>query len=206
MNHADTMLRELNHRVKNNLQIIVSLMNLKSRMLPPERREDIRFLQEHVQSMAVAYRLVYDSGEMAEVPVGALLREVVAELRQIARLDPGNVRMVGDAIEEMMGLDQAISFGLFLAVLLPGYFDHARECGGRVTVATSETSRMVTCAVAGSWGTSIEFDPLRLQLRAAYIGQLKADVLPSADPSELRLRFALDSNRPNVSRSILERL
>ena len=43
-----TLVRELNHRVKNNFQIIASLMNLRKRMMPPERREDIRFIEEHV--------------------------------------------------------------------------------------------------------------------------------------------------------------
>jgi two-component sensor histidine kinase len=64
---TETLLRELNHRVKNNFQIIVSLMNLRKRMLPPERREDIRFVEEHVQSMSVAYRHVYATGSIVVI-------------------------------------------------------------------------------------------------------------------------------------------
>src|ERR1700727_1672910 len=63
---SETLLRELNHRVKNNFQIIVSLMNLRKRMLPAGRREDIRFIEEHVQSMSVPYRLVYATGSMVD--------------------------------------------------------------------------------------------------------------------------------------------
>ena len=72
MTDASSHLREINHRVKNNLQIIVSLMSLKKRTMPVERWEDIRFLQEHVQCMAVAYRLIYDTGETAEVSISVL--------------------------------------------------------------------------------------------------------------------------------------
>ena len=79
-----TLVRELNHRVKNNFQIIVSLMNLRKRMMPPERREDIRFIEEHVQSMSVAYRLVYATGSMIEVSLTELVTEVLSGLRQIA--------------------------------------------------------------------------------------------------------------------------
>ena len=81
MPDTETLLRELNHRVKNNFQIIVSLMNLRKRMLPADRREDIRFVEEHVQSMSVAYRLVYDTGSIVDVPLSELIIEVLAGLR-----------------------------------------------------------------------------------------------------------------------------
>ena len=81
------LVRELNHRVKNNLQIIVSLMNLQKRIMAPERREDLRFIEEHVQSMSVAYRLVYATGSMIEVSLTELVAEVLSGLRQIAGVD-----------------------------------------------------------------------------------------------------------------------
>jgi len=84
MPDRDDFLRELHHRVKNNFQIIASLMNLQKRMLPPERRNDLRFVEEHVQSMAVAYRIVSASTEMVQVPIDELVREVGDNLRQIA--------------------------------------------------------------------------------------------------------------------------
>ena len=99
MSSSEALLRELNHRVQNNFQIIVSLMNLKRRTLPEERQGDIRFLQEHVQCMAVAYRLVYATGDMTEVPIGQLLREIISELRQIAQLGTGLVQVSGAEIE-----------------------------------------------------------------------------------------------------------
>src|ERR1700678_1434111 len=88
-----TLVRELNHRVKNNFQIIVSLMNLRKRMMPPERREDIRFIEEHVQSMSVAYRLVYAPGSMIEVSLSELIVEVLSGLRQIAGLSEDQLRL-----------------------------------------------------------------------------------------------------------------
>jgi two-component sensor histidine kinase len=77
----DGLVRELHHRVKNNLQIIVSLMNVQKRMLPQERRGEIRFLEEHVQSMAAAYRVVYASGELTKVSIDELIREPRAARR-----------------------------------------------------------------------------------------------------------------------------
>lgn len=192
MTDANAHLRELNHRVKNNLQIIVSLMNLKKRTLPVDRWEDIRFLQEHVQSMAVAYRLIYDTGETAEVPISELLSEVISELRQIAKLDMGQIRVAGTAIDETVGLDQAIAFGLYLAVVLPPYLDRALLSGGTVVVSAWVEARQLTLSIAGSWGEPVQSDLLRGRLSDAYIGQLQATLLPSSDPSERRCRLPLD--------------
>ena len=205
MSDADALLRELNHRVKNNFQIIVSLMNLKSRMLPPDRQEDIRFLQEHVQSMAVAYRLVYDTGEMAEVSATELLREVVSELSQIAKLGNQKLTLTTEAVEDAMGLDQAIAFGLFLAMVLPPCLDRTHASGGKMLVAAGVAERVMTLSISGNWGgEAVQPDPLRIQLHDAYMRQLHAEALPSTGPSDLRFRFPLEDRRPAVSRSVLE--
>jgi hypothetical protein len=192
MTDASSHLREINHRVKNNLQIIVSLMSLKKRTMPVERWEDIRFLQEHVQCMAVAYRLIYDTGETAEVSISELLSEVISELRQIAKLDLGQVRLAGAAVREMVGLDQAIAFGLYLAVVLPPYMDRARRSGGKVVVSAWVESRQLTLSIAGSWCKPVMSDDLRSRLSDAYIGQLRATLLPPSDPSDRRCRMPLD--------------
>jgi hypothetical protein len=192
MTDACSHLRELNHRVKNNLQIIVSLMNLKKRALPVERWEDIRFLQEHVQCMAVSYRLIYDTGETAEVSISELLNEVILELRQIAKLEVGQLQLAGGPIKEVLGLDQAIAFGLYLAVVLPPYMDRARRSGGNVAVSARVEARQLTLSIAGSWGEPVVSDDLRSRLSDAYIGQLRATLLPPSDPSDRRCRMPLD--------------
>src|SRR3954451_3881562 len=119
------LLRELNHRVKNNFQIIVSLMNLRKRMMPPERREDIRFIEEHVQSLSVAYRLVYATGSMIEVSLTELITEVLSGLRQIAGLREEQLQIEIEAGDALIGLDNAIALALYLAILMPPYFDQA---------------------------------------------------------------------------------
>lgn len=193
MPNTDILLRELNHRVKNNFQIIVSLMNLKKRMLSRDRQEDIRFIEEHVQSMAVAYRLVYATGAMNEVAVGSLLGEVVSELRQIARVGMDQIRIDGATIPAMMGLDQAISLGLFLAVVLPPYLDRARNDGGTVRVSAVLEGSLLNLMVAGSWSEAVEPDFLRGRLGDAYAGQLLAERLAPPNGCGLRIRFPLDA-------------
>ncbi len=192
---TDILLRELNHRVKNNLQIIVSLINLKKRLAPPDRWDDIRFIEEHVQAMAVAYRLVYATGDMNEVSIGDLLQETISELRQIARLGASHVRLEGASIQGTMGLDQAISLGMYLAVVLPPYLDGALASAGYVTIAAALEDNYLTLRIAGSWPAPVLPDLLRSRLSEAYTSQLRAEILSSPGAPDLRIRVHLDDRR-----------
>ena len=194
-----TLIRELNHRVKNNLQIIVSLMNLQKRMMPPERREDIRFIEEHVQSMSVAYRLVYATGSMIEVSLTELVTEVLSGLRQIAGLGEDHLRLDAQSVAALVGLDLAIALALYLAVLLPPYLDQAVATSGTVTVTLNVVGNVFTLSVGGSWSTRIGLDLLRGRLMQAYAAQLKAEVLPATVHGAERLRFILEQPAPTAS-------
>lgn len=187
------LVRELNHRVKNNLQIIVSLMNLQKRMMPPERREDIRFIEEHVQSMSVAYRLVYATGAMIEVSLSELVTEVLSGLRQIAGVGEELLRLQARVDGALIGLDPAIALALYLAVLLPPYLDKAAATGGTVTVTLTVVSDVLTLSVRGGWSTPVGLELLRGRLMQAYAAQLKAHVEPASDNNGVeRIRFMLE--------------
>ena len=192
---TDILLRELNHRVKNNLQIIVSLINLKKRLAPPDRWDDVRFIEEHVQAMAVAYRLVYATGDMNEVSIGDLLSETISELRLIARLGARHVRLEGALIQGTMGLDQAISLGMYLAVVLPPYLDGALASGGYVSIAAGLEANLLTLRIAGSWPEPVLPDLLRSRLSEAYTSQLRAETLSRPGALDLRIRVHLDDRR-----------
>jgi hypothetical protein len=186
------LVRELNHRVKNNLQIIVSLMNLRKRMMPPERREDIRFIEEHVQSMTVAYRLVYATGSMMEVSLTDLITEVLSGLRHIAGLDEDALRLEGPATDALIGLDDAVALALYLAVLLPPYLDEAIASDGAVTMTVTVVADRLTLSIRGTWNTLVNIDFLRARLMQAYAAQLNAEIVSATAHDAEQLRFALE--------------
>jgi two-component sensor histidine kinase len=187
---TDTLLRELNHRVKNNLQIIASLMNLRKRALPGERPGDIRFIEEHVQSMSVAYRLGYASEAIGSVPLSELVTDVLSGLRKIAGLGDDRLRIEMTAIPARLGLDHAVALALYLAVLVPPFLDHALATSGLVTVTAVIAAGLATLTVRGDWNEPIVPDFLRGRLMRAHAVQLGADVLGHGNVEE-QIRFAL---------------
>jgi Histidine kinase len=183
----DALVRELHHRVKNNLQIIVSLMNVQKRMLPPDRRSEIRFLEEHVQSIAAAYRVVYASGEMIKVSIDELIREVVAGLVEVAGGKADGVETADCKAHMMINLDQAITLGLYLAVTLPPMLDAAYAAGKTVKLSTRLEENHVCLEIAGAVPVDPLFDALRERLIEGHLRQLCAERLHDAPDTELHI-------------------
>lgn len=196
MKQPDDVLRELHHRVKNNFQIIASLLNLQKRMRPPDRRDDFRFIEEHVQAMAIAHQVLYAAPELTSVPVNGLVGEVLDSLVQIAGASPSVVITDLVALDHAMGLNQAIALCLYIAVFVPPFIDLARATDGatvRVSLSYDEPHFIFT--VAGDGDAAVELDFLRSRLTEAYLRQLGGEVEPLPAPASRGIRFALDAPR-----------
>ena len=189
MPDRDILLRELNHRIKNNFQIIVSLISLKKRMMPPDRREDMRFIEEHVQSMSVAYRQVYATGGITDVSLTDLIADVVSGLRQIANLNEDQLQVDIDRIDLTIGLDKAIALALYLAVILPPHLDKAAASAGQAMVSARMSDGQFNVMVSGTWPGLIELDHLRQQLAHAYAAQLGSALAPAPQDTGWQIRF-----------------
>jgi len=172
----DGFVRELHHRVKNNFQLIASLVSLQKRMLPPDRRSEARFVEEHVQCMAAAYRIV----------------TVTDTLRQIAGVNRDSVNVELPESDCAVRIDQAVAMGLYLAVLLPPNLDAISARGGRLRVAiTLEGPESAVLSIVTAGEPTTPPHPLRRRLTAEYLRQLLAEVDPTTEPGAIRVRIRL---------------
>ena len=77
----DAMMREIHHRVKNNLQVITSLLNMQQRALAdPAAREAMSDTRQRITALALIYRALYQSPDLRSVDVRQFLEELVAQL------------------------------------------------------------------------------------------------------------------------------
>jgi two-component sensor histidine kinase len=173
------LLLELHHRVKNNFQVITSLLSLHKKSLPAERQSDIRFIEDHIQSMAVAYRVAYDSNDIASVRLGELLYNVVDSLREVASVPSQQIALTLDGGTLKIGLDKAISLGLYLAALLPPRLDRLTASGKIVRIGVHVEQRSILLSVSGDDAALESPSTLRRRLVQAYIRQLKATPIES---------------------------
>jgi two-component sensor histidine kinase len=188
----DAFVRELHHRVKNNFQIIASLVSLQKRTLPTDRRDEMRFVEEHVQSMAAAYRMVSVTDGVVQVALRDLVSEVVDALRQIVGLGRNSVNVELPLGECFVRIDQAIAMALYLAVLVPPYLDSAATLGGMLRIAVAvEGPERVVLSIAAATEVTLPPNPLRRRLIAAYVRQLHAEVDPTTESGATCVRIRL---------------
>jgi hypothetical protein len=188
----DGFARELHHRVKNNFQIITSLISLRKRMLPSDHRAEARLIEEHVQCMAAADRIVVVTDGTVQVALRGLVLEAVGALRQIAGVHRDQVGIELPTSDYFIPFDQAVAIGLYLAILLPPYLDASATHDGmlRIAVIVEEPDR-ATLSIATARPATIGSDPLRQRLAAAYVRRLSAEVSAPDGRGNCLTRFRL---------------
>jgi two-component sensor histidine kinase len=187
------LLLELHHRVKNNFQVITSLLSLHRQDMPEERREEIRFVEDYVRAMAVAYRVAYDSGDVTGVRMQDLMRSVVSALRESTEAPPHRIDLGLDVEPIWIDLDRAISIGLYLAAILPPYLkalgDHPKAM---LAITATRRQDMLRLSVGGLEPCDADRPPLRAKLLKAYLRQLKAAPVAAGNPHEVAIVVPLD--------------
>jgi len=115
IHQKDVLLREVHHRVKNNLQLIASIMNMQMRQSrTPEAKFLLKGLQDRVMSLATIHRGLYQTSGLADVRADELLADIV---RQIVKFGSGTSRTLEirqDYDDIRLPPDQAVPLSLLL--------------------------------------------------------------------------------------------
>lgn len=180
------LLRELHHRVKNNFQLVASLLSLESREATEEQADSLRMQQRRIHAMAIAHRLAYATGDVGDVPVGPLVAEVVQGLRQSVGLPLRLIRV--DTVDDdvVVDLDTAIPLALLVTELACPIAFAAIETGEPIAVRQTIAGRDMALTLLGPH--TRPRDALSARLIPAFARQLDATVsLAPPGPYSVRL-------------------
>lgn len=119
----ELLLKEIHHRVKNNLQVISSLLKLHSeRVQVPEARDAFDDAQRRVQAIALLHESLHDTRDSGAVDLDLYARSLVDSLVRVAG---ASVRVVVQVSGVRLSLDQALPCGLILSELVTNALKHA---------------------------------------------------------------------------------
>jgi len=131
------LLQEIHHRVKNNLQIIASLLYLQSRQITsPTVLALLQDSQHRVRSMAMVHELLYQSPHLATIEFAGYARRLTMYLAQMYQRC-NEVRFTFDIAPVSMDIDTAIPCGLILNELVSNAFKYAFTDGRRGKISIS---------------------------------------------------------------------
>ena len=126
LEEKEVLLREIHHRVKNNLQIISSLISLQSEYTnEPETLKMFQESKHRIRSMALIHEKLYQSKDMAHIDFGEYLKSLVDMLLKFYSEKRNDVNVILNSDEVNLEIDTAISLGLIVNELLSNCFKHA---------------------------------------------------------------------------------
>lgn len=197
LDEKEVLLKEVHHRVKNNLQVISSLLSLQARKASePAAQEALQSSQGRVRSIALLHERLYQSSDLANVDMTTYLAGLVSEVFRAAGR-PGVRRLVAvDGLE--LSMELAMPCGLIVNELVTNALKHAFPAGegevrveltrrdGRVRLSVVDDGRGLPPASQGE-GTS-----LGMKLVRSLTDQLRGRLVVERGPGERGAAFHVD--------------
>ncbi len=122
----DMLLKEIHHRVKNNLMVISSLLSLQSRYIKDEASKSIfKDSQNRARSMALTHELLYQSSDLKRINFGSYVNKLTSELFSVYVTDPNKIKLDMDIDDVMLDINTAIPLGLIVNELVSNSMKHA---------------------------------------------------------------------------------
>ena len=186
LREKEVLLKEIHHRVKNNLQIIASMLNLQlGGLTDPAVREPLLESQNRVRTLALIHEQLYGSRDLTRIPARTYLAELVHAVHQSFASPAGRVRLELDLEDVELEVDTAIPVALISNELLSNAFKHAFPDGreGRLEVSLRRVGngRLELCVADDGVGLPPDLDfrttaTLGMQLVMALTTQLQGRI------------------------------
>ncbi|BDZ66735.1 PAS domain S-box protein [Methanobacterium ferruginis] len=136
LEEKEVLLREIHHRVKNNLQIISSLLSLQCIQLDDDETVDVlRECQGRVRTMAMIHENLYQSKDINHINFGNFVKKLLSDIFYSYRVDPRSIKLTTNVENVEIGIETAMPCGLIINELATNSIKHAFPTGtGNISV------------------------------------------------------------------------
>jgi PAS domain S-box-containing protein len=201
LREKDLMLQEIHHRVKNNLQIISSLLDMEATTIPdPTVVQALQDSRNRVKTMALIHERLYQSPEVGSVPAPAYVRSITSYLFGVHRSSSLPVELDLKVQDVFLDINTAIPLGLILNELVSNalkyaFTDHDTSRGRLRVQLDQEDSRLVLQVSDNGSGFPVEVNwrvprTLGLKLVKVLTEQLRGSLeLDRQDGTTFRISF-----------------
>ncbi len=186
LKEKDILLRELHHRVKNNMQVISSLLNLQANhVTDPAAKEMFRDAQRRIRSMALVHEQLYQSANLSRINFASYLKHLSSHLFQSCGVSTHRVHLELETEELELEVNTAIPLGMIFNELLTNSlkhgFPHERSGEIKVILRRVEASKALLAVADNGIGLPADFSlensaTLGLQIVHTLTNQIRAEI------------------------------
>jgi PAS domain S-box-containing protein len=140
LKEKEFLLKEIHHRVKNNLQLITSLINFKLRHMHEEKYRDFfKSIQNSIYSIALVHNKLYLSENLAKISFKEYIQNLVSHLFSVLKIDSNRIAIKTEVKDAHLGISLAIPCGLIINELVMNALKYAfpNKSGGTVKISFS---------------------------------------------------------------------
>jgi|GEM_PF-513437 len=206
LKEKETLLKEVHHRVKNNMQIIYSLLNLQSGSIEDQSVLNIvKESQNRIRIMALLHEKLYQSKEISYIDLPGYIKEIIKNVVSSYILDMDKIKVDVDIDEFEVSIDAAISIGLIINELISNAVKYAFPAGrkGRVRFLLKKNDnashKMIISDNGVGFPSSINFkntSSLGLQLVNTLVNQIEGSIqMNNSEGTEFIIIFPSEENK-----------
>lgn len=202
LKEKELLVREIHHRVKNNLQVVSSLLDLQSRRITDQQAQDAMTSSRHrVHSMALIHQDLYRDDDLMGIAMPGYVDKLVGSLSAGLKLDDDRIRVVADVEPLSLDVDTAIPIGLILNELITNAFKYAFPDGrsGEVRITVRREGGKLLLEVRDN---GVGYDPHAQ--RGAESTNFGMEMIRSF-ARKLRAEWSITNDGGTVARLLIER-
>ena len=146
----EVLLKEVHHRVKNNMQIISSLLTLQAQKIQsPDLKMIFEETRGRIKSMSFVHEMLYNQKDVSRINCGDYINKLVRDLVSAARIKAAVIKTTVDIDDIMLGADTAIPLGLITNELVTNAIKYAipHDGGGELFVSLKKADETFTLSV-----------------------------------------------------------
>ena len=186
LEEKNVLLREIHHRVKNNMQIISSLLSLQSSTIKnPEMRDIFMESQNRVKSMSMIHEQLYQTDDIAKIDFKIYVNGLIKSLFQIYSFGLKRIEWNVNVEDVKLDIETAIPCGLIINELVSNSLKHAfnEAHDGKITVNMRKDKNLITMEVSDNGiGLPANFEvekasTLGLKLVTTLVDQLEGNMV-----------------------------
>jgi PAS domain S-box-containing protein len=185
LHEKDILFKEVHHRVKNNMQIIISLLNLQSRTIDdPVVLKTIKESQSRIKAMALVHERLYRSGDISRIDLKDYIQFLARELFSFYGVKSQLIRFTINAPAINVNIDTAIPLGLMVNELISNAIKYAFPEGrkGEIVIDITKDKNTISLVVRDNGaGIPADFDwrnskSLGIRLVTSLVEQLQGTI------------------------------